>query len=284
MREITQTQSDILTIARPIAEAVAPDLAAAAVKRYETRRTSAGLFHSAWNHVEFSIAEDHSEEMTCNYMDTASMLLGEIISRPDTHQDMRLGALLLSTYIPLLYRRKTDKAITPRDCGDVYHSIGRALHHMRPLHTDEPPQWRMTEAAVLALSARITRPELLLYPASPREEQSSNQALNHDSYFFTGNDKLPLQQKLMPTRKVYDECITVLTVAPIISRALKATGEKEHLTLADKVNYLLSLVVAETSGEELEKHETNFLNFMTKAVAAHHTSLANGGRRAATAA
>ena len=263
------------TAARPLAEVMPPAIAAAAVSNFETRQMPAGLFHSAWSHVEYAMNQECPPEETQYYLETANYLTGEVITRPDTHQDMRLGALLLSTYAPLLGRRAAgEHAVEKKDCDEVYHSIGQALNYLRPLDTNEPPQWRMVEAAVLALSARIRRPELLLYPASPREEQSSNQRLNHDSYFYTGHDKLPVQQKLLPTQKVYDDCITVLTLNPLIDKALRTSQGAPDAPLADKVNYLLSLIVAETAGEELDKSEHKFLSFLTRAVAAHHKVLA----------
>lgn len=261
-------------IARPLAEHLAPDVARAAVRLYETRRSPAGLFRSAWNQVEYVVAEETSIHEKDAHFDTAELLIGELVARHDVHQDVRLGALMLASYIPLFKKRTEKVSIESSDCRSVYESVGAALHYLRPLHTDEPPQWRMAEAAVLALSARTGRPELLLYPASPREEQSSNRRMNHDSYFYAGNDKLPLQQKLLPTEKVYDECITVLTLMPIVDKALRLSGESsEILSLSDRLNHLLSLIIAETTGPTLTEQETKFLNFMTSAVAAHNVAL-----------
>jgi hypothetical protein len=116
----------------------------------------------------------------------------------------------------------------------------------------------------------------LLYPTSPREETSSIQAFNHDSYFYADKGKIPIQQKLLPTQKVYDECIQILTVQPLLDKALRKSGEQERITLSDKVNYLLSLIVAETSGAELTKDEAVFLNAMTEAVVAHYLEATEG--------
>lgn len=279
MRGKTQTPGEIVTIARPLAEAVAPDMVLAAIKRHEARRKPAGLFRSAWNHVEYGMNNEYGDDISDYYLDSASALLGDIMQRSDVHQDVHLGALVLSSYMPLFAKRAHDRTVDPSDCDEVYHSLGAALQYLRPLHINEPPQWRMAEAAVLSLSARMHRPELLLFPASPREEQSANQQLNHDSYFYTGNDKLPIQQKLLPTQKIYDECITVLTLDPIINKALKVTGEGEGLSLADKVNRLVSLIIVETSGSSLQPDEKKFLDFLTTAVAAHHAELTGRGRQ-----
>lgn len=279
MLTLERRDYDMAEIARPLAEDLAPDFVRAAVRLYETRRSPAGLFRSAWNQIEYAMNEGVPDNEVDAHFDTTTLLVGELVSRENVHQDVRLGTLMLATYLPL-FRKRTDKQrIEPEDCKDVYESIGAALHYLRPLQTDEPPQWRMAEAAVLALSARSGRPELLLYPASPREEQSSNRRMNHDSYFYVDNDKLPLQQKLLPTEKVYDECVTVLTLMPIVDKGLKMVpGLQSEGSLSDRVNYLLSLIITETAGSSLTKDETKFLNFMTSAVAAHNISL-RGGRR-----
>lgn len=280
MREIqTVTLGEFATTARPLAEAVAPEMVQAAMRRHETRRNTAGLFHSAWNQVEFAVNGDLDDDVTDTYFDTANILLAEVMRRHDAHQDAQLGGLTLSSYIPVFSKRAKEQPIDRQDCEEIYRSLGMALQYLRPLHVDEPPQWRMAEAAVLSLSARMRQPELLLYPASPREEQSSNQRLNHDSYFFTGTDKLPVQQKLMPTQKVYDECITVLTLEPLMNKAFKRTGDNGGRTMAEKVNHLIALIVTEISTGELTSQETKFLNLLTEAVAAHHSRLASIDRR-----
>lgn len=284
MRE-TQTliPGDYATIARPLAEAVDPEMVKAAMRRHETRRSTAGLFYSAWNQVEYAVNSNLHKDITDTYFDNANALLAEVIQRPNAHQDARLGAFTLSSYIPVFSKRANEQPIDGDDCEDIYRSLGMALQYLRPLHIDEPPQWRMAEAAVLSLSARMRQSDLLLYPASPREEQSSNQRLNHDSYFFTGTDKLPVQQKLMPTQKIYDECITVLTLEPLIDKALKVTGgSREEKTTADKVNYLIALIVTEAATKKLTSQETKFLNFLTEAVAAHHSRLASVSRKGMT--
>ena len=258
---------------RPLAEQISPQLADAAMRRYETRRMPPGLFHSAWNHVEYAINELDDRELIQYYFDIAHMLLGNIMQHTDSTEDLRLGALTLGSYMPLLMRRATRETVSDEDCEGVYKSLGSALQYQRPLSIEEPPQWRMAEVAVLCLSARMKRPDLLLYPASPREEQSAKKKFNHDSYFYTGQDKLPIQQKLVPTQKVYDECITILTLNPIIEKASKVTQLHSGETLAEKVNYLLSLVIADANNHDLTRSEYKFLNFMTEAVAAHHAGL-----------
>ena len=271
MSESLMSQEEI---ARPLAEHLAPDFARAAVRMYETRRTPAGLFHSAWSQLEYAMSTAQSAEDREAHFDTTLLLTGELLNRNDVHQDIRLGAFIVASYLPLFKKRSVEEAITVEDCDEVYKSVGASLRYLRPLEIDEPPQWRMTEAAVLALSARIGRPELLLYPASPREEHSSNFAYNHDSYFFFEEEKLPLQQKLLPTNKEYDETVTVLTLDPIMKKAAKAAGVIEGAeTLAGRTNYLLSLIIAESGGYDMRRSEVKYLNFITQAIAAHNVSL-----------
>lgn len=109
----------------------------------------------------------------------------------------------------------------------------------------------------------------MLYPTSPREENSYAADFNHDSYYYLDNDKIPLQQKLFPTQKTYNEYVTILTLMPIVDKGLTAIEGVDKLSPSDKINYLLSLVIAETHGEKLKHEEVGFLNFMTEAVASH---------------
>ena len=265
-------------LARPLAEVVALNAADAAVKHYEVRRTPAGLLHSAWVHTEYALNQECSPQAASYYIETAQMLIGNIINKGDliadqkVCQDTILHSLVLSTYIPLFMARKEKKVIQNSDCRMAYESLGKALQYLQPLEVDEPPQWRMTETAVLALSARIGRPDLLLYPASPREEGSEVDAYNHDSYFHSHDNKLPVQQKLLPTPCEYDEDITILTLDPLITKAMRATSElnERNWTIAEKVNLLLGRIVADTAGVGLSRKEERFLNVLTRAVAAHH--------------
>lgn len=271
----THNIGEIGDMPRPLAEHVAPELAAAAMKHYETRRNPEGLFHSAWNHAELALNKNiiYTDETRDYYFETSRQLLGDIFHDQKTHQDTKLGSLILSSYLPLLRKRAYDEEVDASDCDQLYESLGAALRYLQPLTTEEPPQWRMAEVGVLALSARTQQPRLLLYPTSPREERSSNQRLNHDSYFYDNGDKIPLQQKLLKTQKTYDEWITILTLQPLVDKGLRVSGGVPRQTLADKVNYLLSLIVSETNGVPLERHELKFLNFMGEAVVAHHAGV-----------
>lgn len=257
-------------VPQPLAEDLDHRLATAALHKYETRKNPSGLLRSAWNFVEYALNPDATnEDEKEEHLRTTQLLTAMAMNHPKASQDTILGSLTLTTYLPLFNKRRLDRLPTNQDCENVYKSLGLAMNYLRPLDIDEPPQWRMTEIGMLALSARSRQPELLMYPASPREESSSVFAYNHDSYFYNGKSKIPVQQKLLPTQKVYDEWVRILAVQPLLDRALKRSGSVDGKPLAEKVNHLLSLIVAETSGKKLTRDEMLFLNVMTEAVVAH---------------
>ena len=259
------------TMPRPLAEYMEPSFVTSEMKHYETRRNPEGLFRSAWNHAEFGL----NKNVACDdvvrkyYFEHAQYLLGRTLDHPDVHQDVRLGALVLSSYMALFQKRSTDQHIGAEDCYDIYMSLGKAMSYLQPLEVDRSPQWRMAETAVLALSARTLQPDLLLYPASPREEASLESSLNHDSYFYTPEEKIPIQQKLIQTDKEYDEWITILTLQPLVEKGLRRARAAQPVALVDQVNLLFALIVADTNGEELAKDEKSFLDYLSQAVVAH---------------
>ena len=258
-------------VPEPLAEDLDRQLAMAALKKYETRSNSTGLLRSAWNYTEYALNLKHESASAAEeYFHSGQLLTGMVLHHTKVSQDTLLNALTLSTYIPLFSKRAAEEEVSYQDCDDVYRSLGGAMNYLKPLDIDEPPQWRMTEISILALSARSRQPRFLMYPTSPREETSGIQSLNHDSYFFDKNGKIPIQQKLLHTEKVYDECIKMLTVEPLLDRALKKSGEEAKETLSEKVNYLLSLIIAEAADLPLTKEESQFLNEMTEAIVAHY--------------
>ena len=265
---------DVISDAQLPAELLAPEIALDKKERHETRRTPQGLFHSAWSHMELGLNQriDMTDADRKCYFETVQMLTGMIMESKKSGYDLLLGTLILSSYIPLFKKRAFDQETSSSDCVDVYNSLGGALRYMRPLSIDEPPQWRMAEVSVLALSARTQQPSLLLYPTSPREEHSQDLAVNHDSYFYHDGNKIPIQQKLIYTDKTYADWVTVLTLQPLIDKGLRTahTGMTNY-PLADKVNYLLSLIISETNGWQLSVEEQKFLNYMSEAVIAHRT-------------
>jgi hypothetical protein len=256
---------------QPLAEYAEPAMLALEMERYKTRRNPEGLFRSAWNYVEYGTNKNNLDSVVNPdyYFEYAQNLIGMTLNKSGVYQDTELGALVLSTYLPLFKKRRFDEPLTPEDCGNVYRSLGQAMAYLQPLKIDEPPQWRMAETAVLALSARTSRPEFLLYPTSPREESSAEAVLNHDSYFIDNGSKIPIQQKLVRTEKEYDDWITILTLQPLIERGVRKTSLRKVYTLADQVNHLLSLIVTETNGERITKQEASFLNTISAAIVSH---------------
>ena len=258
-------------VPRPLAEDLDQTLAKAALKKYERKKTPSGVLRSAWNYAEYALNSNTAKiDERDEHFHTSRLLTGMVLLNPKTNQDTAMSALTLSTYLPLFQKRAGERELLSEDCDNVYQSLGKAMQYLRPLDIEEPPQWRMTEVGILALSARARQPQLLMYPTSPREETSGIQALNHDSYFYDENGKIPIQQKLIPTQKVYDDCIKIMTLQPLLDLALKKSGEQDVTSLADKVNYLLSLIVSEVAGEKLTRYEAKFLNTMTEAVVSHY--------------
>ena len=258
-------------VPRPLAEELDQSLAIAALKKYETRRSPSGVLRSAWNYAEYALNTRGAQKSEREeYFQISQYLTGMVLMDQKAHQDVTLNALTLSTYLPLFERRADEEAIDAEDCDAIYSSLGRAMQYLRPLEIEEPPQWRMAEVGTLALSARARQPHLLLYPTSPREEASGIQSLNHDSYFYRPEGKIPVQQKLMPTQKLYDESVQILTLQPLLDLSLRKTGEQAPDSLAEKVNYLLALIIAETTGAGISRDEMKFLNSMTEAVVAHY--------------
>ena len=246
-------------------------VALAALKQFETRRNPSGLLHSAWSNAEYALnLKDSNRGERDEFFHTSRLLTAMALAHPKVRQETALNALTLATYLPVFNKRASEAEVSGEDCDDVYRSLGQAMGYLRPLAVDEPPQWRMVEIASLALSARSHQPQLLLYPASPREEATATSPLNHDSYFLDTNGKIPIQQKLIPTQKVYDECIKVLTMQPLLDKAHRKSGKTNKGELGEQVNHLLSLIVSESSGVMMERGELIFLNEMTEAVVSHY--------------
>lgn len=266
------------------AEELAPDIAHAAMIHF-TRRTSAdGKYRSAWYHVEFALHQtsELDEDIRTGYIDTAQMLLGEVIQKPTTPGPTRFGALVLSTYLPALHERAKGRPVTRDDCEGIYQSLGAAIGYIRPLPSDEPPPAIMVESVLLALSARTRQPEYLLYPASPREESSTIAAYNHDSYFLDRlRHKLPLQQKSCATGKLYDPSVTVIVLEPILDKAYKKYGFERPATLHEKINHILSLVLVDTQQNTLTRKEKAFLDFMGENIVSTYNAARSVNRQVA---
>lgn len=264
--------------ARHLAEELSGHEITTALYKYGTRRKPEGLFYSAWNHIEYSLnksLELEGDIREC-YLDYAQDLVGYMASNPDAHQGTQLSGLVLASYLPVFRKRMRSEEILRDDCNDIYQSLGAAIKYLEPLTPGDPPDWRMSETAILAASARITRPNFLLFPTSPREESSATSEFNHDSYFYAGDHKLPIQQKLYPTDKQYDDWITILTLQPMLARAYKKSGVPPHSSDADQLNYFMGLIVSETSGYELDRSEKLFLDHMSSHKDARNEAAAAG--------
>ena len=257
---------------QPLAEHLPPLTASAAMKHFETRRNPEGLFRSAWHNAEYALNRSIAlpDEARVYQLDSVQNLLGWVMSNPETHADTQLGALVLSSYVPLLSKRAFEEEITPGDCRQLYDSLGSAIRYLRPTSDRYPPPWRMTETAVLAAAARTSRPELLLYPASPREEASVAAEFNHDSYFVANNAKIPIQQKLIDTDHQYDDEVSILTLEPLMKKAYKKSRLSAPASSSEQLNHILALIVSETSGQRLSRTEQQFLNAVSEAVAHHY--------------
>lgn len=263
---------EIQEFPRPLAEDIDLHICLAALDKYKSRRTSAGLFHLAWRGVELGLnqAPELNDLDRQDSFDRASMCLGEVLRCPGSTEDARLGALTVASYLPCLQKRAYGQSITSEDCRDVYESLGAAIGYMQPLLAGDPPQWRMMETAVLAASARIGRPEMLLYPTSPREESSPTSGENHDSYFVLNNKKLAIQQKLMPTKKQYLPHITLLNFQPMLELSYRKNGLAVPGDPGDQLKHMLGLIRRESRGDELELREQKFMNHISRAIAYHH--------------
>tara|TARA_Y100000114_G_C11721376_1_gene308644 strand:+ start:44 stop:895 length:852 start_codon:yes stop_codon:yes gene_type:complete len=268
-------------VPRPLAEELEESLARAALRKYETKKTPGGILRSAWNYAEYALnLKDESGSARQEYFQTSQLLTAMVIQHPGARQESVMNALTLSTYLPVFEKRADGRDLEAQDCENTYVSLGHAMQYLRPFTIEEPPQWRMVEVATLALSARTRQPHLMMYPTSPREETSTIQELNHDSYFYNNTGKIPIQQKLLPTQKTYNEWVKIMTLQPLLDLSLRKSGERNTATLADKLNRLFAVIIADATGERLTRDETKFINSMTQAVAAHYYTVNESARAA----
>lgn len=258
------------TAPHALAETLAPDIAFAAMNYFTLSTDAEGRYHSAWYHTEFAMHQTSplENDIRTSYIDTAQFLLGDILTNPDAHHSTKFGALILSSYVPVFTKRARGEMITSDECEQIYHSLGSAIAYMQPLSQEEPPPSIMVEAALMALSARNRRPEFLLYPTSPREESSKLAPWNHDNYFIENGRKLPIQQKLCMTKREYGQAVTVVTMEPIIDKALAKYDFPVPEQLSEKINFVLSLIVLDTQNPKaLERSERAVLNHLGECVA-----------------
>lgn len=267
----------------PLAENVDADAALAAMRHCMTLRKPEGHFHSAWRHIEFAMNQNVdylSDSLRRKYMGDAQWLLAGIIGSTGeqghrkANPDLYAQALTLNIYMPALTKRALDIAVTTHDCRNIYHSFGHAFKSINALNLADASykSARFAEMLGPALSARTGRPDALLYPASPREEASANQHLNHDGYFIKNGFKIPLQTKLIETDKVYHDPTRTIYIEPLAEHALRRAEcipTEAELWIGDCTEIIAELITEETSGY-IDEPGKLALDYLTRSVVARY--------------
>lgn len=263
----------------PLAEHIDPDAALAAMRHCMTLRKPEGHFHSAWRHVEFAMNQNIdylTRDLRQKYIGDAQWLLAGILEvrgdKPDgrTHPDLFAQAMTLNIFLPVLTKRALGEHISPQDCQNIYESFGVAF---RTINAQRHPDAsykssRFAEMLGFALSARTRRPNVVLFPASPREEASSMQHFNHDGYFIQINEKVPLQTKLIATSKTYHDPTKTIYIEPLAEHALKRSGllpKDTKLPIGTCTEMIAGLVDEETS-RVIDTDGKAALDYLTRSV------------------
>jgi hypothetical protein len=271
---------DTLLPPGPLAERLEPHVALAGMRHCMTLKKAEGHFHSAWRHVEYAMnqqVDELTDELRRKYIDDAQYLLGDIINRRNRRigPDLYAQAMTLGIYLPVFTKRALRQPITPEDCRDIHQSFGRLFDdilHDNTADTSYKPA-RVAELLGLDLSARPGLSETLLYIASPREEASRHQHLNHDEYFIRNEQKLPLQTKLIQTEKIYNAPTNVIVMEPIARHALERAGcidPDEKLALGDTSLILAEFVTRETVYQDISPQERSALDYATRSIAGRY--------------
>lgn len=222
---------DTLMPPGPLAEYLEPEIVLAGMRHCMTLRKAEGQFHSAWHHIEFAMNQNVDyldDSLRRKYIGDAAYLLGNIIESFNQSTPRRANptlyaqVLTLNTFLPVLTKRALQHEITSTDCLDVYSSLGYIFRDINSLSYPDSSfkGARFAEIIGPALGARTRRPDVMLYPASPREEASTWQPLNHDGYFVKSGQKIPIQTKLVPTEKTYDNPTRTIYIEPLARHAL----------------------------------------------------------------
>jgi hypothetical protein len=256
----------------PLAENLAPEIALTGLRAYMTRRKPAGLFHSAWAHIEYAMNQNHPSfdaQLRQKYFGDASYLLGQIINKNDqAGEDLFLRALTLNSFLPAFSKRAIQQPITSRDCHDAYQSLGAALQYHEKHADPLTRSWRFAETITHAAAARSRQPELLFWPTSPREEASDRQRNNHDGYFIHKDVKIPGQLKLIETEREYDEPIIVIYLLPILDHACMRAGLSKSLDFGQSLDFAAEAIIAETTQQEIQPQQLRFLDYFSRSIAA----------------
>jgi len=246
-----------------------------------TLRKSEGFFLSAWHHLEYAMnqsAEYFDDELRRKYIGDAAYLLGQVIDTFNGSGSRRINpslytqALVVNTYLPVFTKRALGRSISPADCSDIYLSLGRVFRDINSLAYPDASfkSARFAEMVGPALSARTLRPDALLYPASPREEASAQQTLNHDGYFIKAGHKMPLQTKLIETGKAYDDPTQTIYIEPLAEHALARAGmlpDGIRLPLGVHTGMIAELISEDAEGV-IDRQGKAALDFLTRSVMA----------------
>lgn len=268
-------------ITQPLAEKLPAAVAMNALNKFSRRRRASGKFHSAWATTEAAVCQDIplSDDLRSLYIDYARELLYEPmhLQGDQTSVLLRLESAVLCSFLPIFERRALNRVVTKEDVSNVYASMGSALAYAYTndrlaLEVSTTPPSQCAELIVMGFAARIGSPDFLLYPSSPREEQSEQQPQNHDNYFITSGEKIPIQIKVMECDKEYDERIRVITIESImevVNRSQRRFAKKQpsRCELIHDYMQLGHLVIKESAGEPLDPAERNALDKASQLVA-----------------
>lgn len=274
---------DTLLPPGPLAEHVDADIALAAMRHCMTLRKPEGHFHSAWRHIEFAMNQNVTylnDPLRKKYMGDAQWLLAGILDargneqRRKTNPDLYAQAITLNIFLPVLTKRALQQRITPEDCQNIYLSFGTAFRTINAFNYPDSSykSARFAEMLGPTLSARTKRPDALLYQSSPREEASTIQPLNHDGYFIKGEEKLPLQTKLIHTEKIYHDPTRTIYIEPLAEHALKRSGiipKEIELPLGNYTEMIAELVSEETAGF-IDQQGKEALDYLTRSIIARY--------------
>jgi hypothetical protein len=271
-----------LTYHLPLAEELNPSTLQADLYRYSGRNNAEGLIHSAWRQIEFALNQQNqlSDELRRTYINNyASHLLAcsmnassETIRGYDTSvrsESAYSKALLISSYLPIFSKRAVQKPLTRDDSLNLYQTLGAVLSYQ--LNANEPQD--LTENVTRGLSARTLQPEHILHLASPREENSHFQTINHDGYFVEVTDKLPVQIKLGQTALAYDSPIIVLDIDSLLKNALRYVDPNsidEPAPFTGYVPCVAEYIAKEASGEQLPRDQQKLLNIASQSLVKHY--------------
>ena len=268
----------------PLAERLHPEHAKDLLESAMYRREPEGLLQSAWHHIEFALNQQIELNTTDKYelFDTASFLLGSILDGIKYKNPIRnpievpdetyFKAMVVNSYLPIFTKRALDHPLTADDSRQLYASLGKIIQ----LKAASPYPLGMSEDVAQGLSARTMQPSYILHLASPREEHTQHQPVNHDGYFFDNYDspKMPVQIKLGETALRYDSPIVILDLRDILATAARVTHLDE--CYEEDVHLGFLPIAADLIADETQQHsrlltaERQFLNLSSRAIVRHY--------------